>query len=123
MASLTQRSLVKSSQNGKNQKLRRLLSRNQLRNRSPFRFQILFHSQSRSNLHPSLSPHSFARHSPSGGRCRNVRGVTSALHLLELQGHDTALTQLHHRRGHLPEHLQLDEADQMIAKNHQRNGR
>jgi uncharacterized protein len=30
--------------------------------------------------------------------------------LLELQGHDTALLQLHHRRSHLPEHTAFSEA-------------
>ncbi len=46
----------------------------------------------------------------------NDGGVTQTLRLLELQGHDTALTQLHHRRGHLPEHTALTEADQVIVK-------
>jgi uncharacterized protein len=42
--------------------------------------------------------------------------VTSPLRLLELQNLDTTLTQLHHRRGHLPEHTRTIEADQTIAK-------
>jgi uncharacterized protein len=42
--------------------------------------------------------------------------VTSPLRLLELQNLDTTLTQLHHRRGHLPEHARTTEADQTIDK-------
>jgi uncharacterized protein len=36
--------------------------------------------------------------------------------LLDLQGHDTALTQLHYRRGHLPEHAELAAAQTEIDK-------
>ncbi len=36
--------------------------------------------------------------------------------LLELQGHDTTLLQLHHRRGHLPEHTAHSEAQAAIEQ-------
>jgi uncharacterized protein len=36
--------------------------------------------------------------------------------LLELQGHDTTLLQLHHRRGHLPEHVAHTEAQVQIDR-------
>jgi uncharacterized protein len=46
----------------------------------------------------------------------SLEPVNTFATLLELQGHDTALTQLHHRRGHLPEHAVLSAAQAEIDK-------
>lgn len=40
--------------------------------------------------------------------------------LLEVQGHDIVLAQLHHRRSHLPEHQAVVEASSALAENERR---
>jgi uncharacterized protein len=47
--------------------------------------------------------------------------VSDVGQLLALQQLDTVLTQLHHRRGHLPEHTERSEAQQAIIAEHGRS--